>query len=533
MMVLAGWWMGMATAADVAVLVLPSNGAPEEATLAELLRNHEFEVEDVRDARTFVRDLRVVAAPEDLDAECASSFELRELDARLASAKKKFHTLNLSGALADYASLELDLACAVEPVEAGLVFGLDLARAEVSFALSSTSMTEDPERAAFFAQEAASALDRAVVVGEGLAIPREADKTIRAALAAAKTRQGEVLLPRVALAAPAGVEFYLNGNFLTNEGGFGVVGENLVVLARGGEVVGSARISARAEEMVVLDGFGRFDEESPLAVLEGLVRGPPDAEESMFLVAMASVTEAPTAVAYAGWDSREAVGWLAVEGELRRVARGTSPALSRSKPPEVPPERAPRTSPTTATPATKSRAPLSAGPAKKPRGWLAFSREKPVDDWVGTAAFGVGGGWRSESFDGSRAAEPELTLALAGRVALVPRWSGAWALAPSAGGASLDPSGSGIIMDIPMRFGFRYGAQSRRFAPELGIDAVLRLTPADNGITAGGGLAACAGVSGASRKASAAVRLEACLSGESDAVRAGLHLFVESRLGPG
>lgn len=514
---------GASWAGEPAVLVLPSTGAPEESALIEMLDIVGFDVEETKGTRSLVQRIRVVGGPDEVDAECRTVFTTDELDERLADAKQKYQTLDLPGALADYAGIDLDLPCASAAVPAVYFFALDLARAEANLELASASMASDPEKAAFFAQEAASALDRAAVVGEGLPTPRELDRTVREALASARDRRDALLLPRWAALTPTGDEVFVNGVLAGAAAHQGIVGENLVQVVRDGEVVASSRIGLRLGESVVLDPARRFDLDGPADVIDSLVRAVPDAAEKSLLVAVAGVVEPASAVAFAGWEGREAVVWVASGGQLRRV--GANSAVAR---------RAPESSPSRETePPRVERVEPKRTPPKKSTDSDEWTRSRRLNEWVATAGLYIGAGWRGPRFDAGAEADGELALSLAGRVRLVPQLSLAWSIAPTAAASTFDLGGQGVDGDVPVRLGARWGQQSARFAPDAGLDLGLRFDTNTEGITeAAPTLALCAGGSGASGKATA-VRLEACAAFGSEVVRLGLTLGIESRLGPG
>lgn len=518
--------LALATAAwggEPTILILPGTGAPEESVLIELLQAVGFDVEETKGTRRFSQRARLISGPSEIDVECRTVFTADELSDRLAAAKSKYQTLDLPGALADYASIDLDLPCASGPVLADYFFALDIARAEANLDLSSASMSADPEKAAFFAQEAAAALDRAAVIGSSLPPPKELDRTVRAALAAARDRRDAALLPRWAVLAPDGDETFVNGVLSRAGGQAGVVGENLVQVVRDGEVVASARFALRSGDAVVIDPAGRFEPDAPTEVMDSLVRTVPDAAEKALLAAVASVIEPVAAVGFAGWEGREAVVWVASEGKLRRVGANSAVARRAPEPTEPRLPDPPRVEATKKPPSSTKTTPKGA----------QFTRARRLDEWVASAGVGLGAGWRGPRFDGSAESDGELSISLAGRVRLVPQLSLAWAVTPTGATSTFDPSGAGVVGDVPVRLGARWGQHLARFSPDAGVDLGLRFAPDAAGITqAAPMLAVCAGGSGASGK-STAVRLEACAGFGSDVVRLGLTLGVESRLGPG
>ena len=545
-------------AGERAVLVLPSTGAPGEGALVELLDVAGYDVEETRDARSFLQRARVVQVPTQVDGECPSAIPSATLDGRLAAAKAKYQTLDLAGALADFSSIDLDLPCASAPVSTGFVFALDLARAEANLELSEASRDVDPQKAGFFAQEAAAALDRAVVVAEGLPAPRSLDRGPREALASARERRDQSLPPRWTVLGTGGGELFVNGVLATTVALDGIVGENLLQVVRDGAVAGSSRVGMRVDEPVVFDLDHRFDSDGPAAVIESLVRSPPDNDERALLAAVAAVVEPGAAVAFAGWEGREPVVWLAELGEVRKLAPGAAAARRvaepapkpRSEPPQAVEQlgRVPETkamadarkkaeSAAARKQPTVSRTPApvvkNAGQTSTTSSNSSLTRARRVDAWVATAGVNIGGGWRSPRLDGTEQADGEATLALSGRVRAAPNLSLAWGIAPTGSISSFNLAGTGVDGDVPVRVGLRFGQQIAHFAPDAGLDLGFRLGADEAGVaTVEPTLGLCTGGSGATGRA-AALRFEVCGAFGSDVIRLAITLGIESRLGPG
>lgn len=494
--------LAVAFAGEGALVVMPTSGGPDAATVARALDRAGLEEEASVDATGFAAGVRVVAPPTTWGDDCIETTHLPGWRERLDAARRRYDLFDAEGSLADLVLLDLELECLADPVPASTLVSLDVARAEAHLLLEAGS-AHDLAQAAFHHTEAARALDRVVATGPEL-VPAEASPELVAGLEAARRRRREA--PVVAATPLAsGESLRINGRLVPAEGTGASDGDNLVQRVDGtGAVVGATRVSLRAGEVAIFSGLV---ETATLAdLVQSLARRAPTRDEESVLAALASSRGEGRVVVYAGWNGGPAL-WRVLRGRLVRlevprvaVAREASPE------PEERPAREER-------PRPASERPTVVEPEERPE-------VRSVGAWAATAGLRLGGGWREE---GGRGA---LGAGLAGRVALAPDWAAAWGVLSEADAESLDPGGEGVSARVPVRLGARWGPHRAGWAAEVGADVGLLLVPEDDPRPL---LGVCGGAAAATGPA-VALRVEGCVDSDFVGASVGAALSVESRI---
>ncbi|MBM4393513.1 MAG: hypothetical protein FJ090_20510 [Deltaproteobacteria bacterium] len=484
--------MPLARAADPVLVVVPSSGGPHDTTIDAILAAHDLERRATLDTSSALRGVEVLPLVEGLGPDCEGPVEIDAWRARLAAARRRVLVLQVEAALGDLIGLDLELECLSRPLAASDLAALDLARAEADLLLASAAGGDDPMRAAFYASEAAAALDRAAAAPSA-AIPVDAGAEVTQALEVARARRASERPVSIAVIGRGALEVRLNGRPVTGPAA-GVPGDNIVQLVGNGRVRGALRLHRAAGEGTVLSVGAQDDAEDLGRAVEGLLRGTPDPEEESLLLAIAAASVEP--MVFVGWEGGEARAWLASGDGLQELA----PAAVDVAPVPPPPRRRARREPA----------------ADRPGG--------NGHEWNASAGVLLGGAWKSVPYDGE-ADGLSLTGALAGRVRVASAWSVAWSVGLDAPTATFDTLGPGVDVTVPLRAGGRLGRRGPGFSPEIGLD-VGAVLPGKSGEPRPL-LAACGGGSGA--RAGTAFRLEACVGGQLDGFGVGLSLGLESR----
>lgn len=474
----------MAFALEPVLVVLPVSGGPDEGTVSRTLLEAELERGISVDASQFVAGVEVLVLAEGLSDDCAALLPLDEWRRRLAKAQRRFDLFDAAGSVSDLVELELELECLAEPIGASELFVLDVASAEAHLLLAGSARA-DVGQAAFHEQEARAALGRAVVIAPTKQ-PDAASPDLLTELDLAREQRDIVEGARVAWVADPGDNVWLNGRMLGDEAVDAVVGDNLLVRERDGHVVAARRVQLQqGQGAIVHIDAGDVDLGD---LVGGLVRGAPDRAEQRQLAALAHVRSV-LPVIYVGWVRREPAVWQVVGEDLVRLS-----VASSSKPVPPPPEPQPT-------------AHVGKGPSRS------------VNAWAATAAVGLGVGWR--------AAEGGFAVTgLDGRVAVGSRWAVAWGIHPEAPFESIDADGDGVSVTVPVTVGLRWGAHTRSFAPEVGLDVGLRAASAEGATPV---LAGCGALSQGAGRAGG-VRFEVCV--DTDLIGVGVKggFQVESRI---
>lgn len=497
--------VALAFAAEPALVVLPASGGPDDSTVQRALAHADLERVASVDAAQFADGVQVVAFAEGFSEECAGPVALADWKKRLAKAQRRFDLFDAAGSVSDLIGLELELECLSEPVGAGELFVLSVARAEAHLLLAAATES-DPGQATFHEQEARAALDRAVATAPTRQ-PDAASPDVLTELDAARERHDQGALTRIAVVAEGDDAIWVNGHALSHGAIDAVIGDNLLVRVRDGHVVAARRIQLREGEGAIVGQSGA--EVDLVELVTGLVRGAPNRSEQTQLAALAQARSS-LAVVYVGWTRREAAVWQVVGDDLVRLA-------VRPQAVAAAPEREAEPTPVEAEPTPDARVrpsdPTPAAPrARSPR---------ELDAWSATAALILGGGWRTAGESGGGI----VVTGLAGRVAVHPEWALAWAIAPEAPVDTLDAAGDGVTVDVPVRVGARWGRHGRVLAPEAGLDVGLRAS----GASVSPLLAGCGALAGASGRAGG-VRLEVCVDTDFAGVGVFGGLLVESRI---
>ncbi len=491
---LGSLFLGFAYAADPVLVVVPSMGGPDDATIDAILADHDLERRATFDTGRALRGVEVVPLVDGLGPDCEAPVDLDAWRSRLAAARRRVLVLQVQAALGDLIGLDLELECLSRPFAAADLAALDLARAEADLLLASAAAGDDPTRAAFYASEATTALDRAAAA-PATAIPADVGADVMQALEVARTRRSRERPVPIAVIGRGTLEVRLNGRPVTGPA-VGVPGDNIVQLVSGGKVRGALRIHRVGGEGTVLSVGAEDDAEDLGRAVEGLVRGAPDPEEESLLLAVAAARAEP--VVFVGWEAGEARAWLASGDGLLELA----PVVAEPSPEPPPRKKESRPAPTR---------------VERP--------ERRDDDWNASAGVFLGGAWSSVPYD-DEADGVSLAGAVAGRVRVAKAWSVAWAAGLDAPTATFDTLGPGIDATVPVRAGGRWSPRGPGFAPEIGLD-VGAVFPGSTGELRPL-LAACGGGSGAGR--ATALRLEACLGTHFEGVGVGLLLGLESRV---
>ena len=488
----------MAFALEPVMVVLPASGGPDEGTVSRTLMEAELERGASVDASQFVEGVEVLVLAEGFSDECAARLPLSEWRRRLTKAQRRFDLFDAAGSVSDLVELELELECLAEPIGASDLFVLDVARAEAHLLLAGVA-TADVGQATFHQAEARVALSRAVAIAPTKQ-PDAASPDLLMELDLAREQRDNASGARVAWVAEPGDNVWLNGRMLRGEAVDAVVGDNLLVRERDGQVVAARRVQLQEGQGAIVDiDAGEVDLGELVA---GLVRGAPDRMEQSQLAALAQV-RSPLPVIYLGWVRREPAVWQVVGQDLVRLPVPSVPRPVRDEESEV-----------AAAPKTVLR-PLE----PPPRASFAKGPARSVNVWTATAAVGLGGGWRSP--EGGFA-----VTGLDGRVAVGPRWAVAWGIHPEAPFASIDADGEGVAVSVPVTIGGRWGAHTRSLAPEAGLDVGIRAGSAGVATPV---LAVCGALSGGAGRAGG-VRFEVCV--DTDLVGVGVKggFQVESRI---
>ncbi|GDX81284.1 hypothetical protein LBMAG42_30950 [Deltaproteobacteria bacterium] len=498
----------LAFAAEPALVVLPASGGPDDATVQRALDHADLERIASIDAAAFAEGVQVIAFTEGFGEDCGDPIPLVDWKKRLAKAQRRFDLFDAAGSVSDLVGLELELECLAEPVGAGDLFVLSVARAEAHLLLAAATVS-DPGQATFHEQEARAALDRAVATAPTRQ-PDAASPDVLTELDAARERRDAGALTRIAVAAEGDDAIWVNGHALSHGAVDAVIGDNLLMRVRDGRVVAARRIQLREGEAAIV---AQADAEVDLVELvTGLVRGAPSRTEQVQLAALAQARSA-LAVVYVGWSRREPAVWQVVSDDLVRLpvrapAVVDAPEREEASEPGVEPR---------SKPPARSVAPASSPPsAARPR------PPRELDAWSATAALILGGGWRGEEDSGGGI----VITGLEGRVSVHPEWALSWAIAPEAPVATLDAAGDGVVVAVPVRVGARWGRHGRAIAPEVGLDVGLRAGSDDfvSPLVAG-----CGALAGASGRAGG-VRLEVCVDTDFSGVGVFGGFLVESRI---
>ncbi len=484
----------LALAADPVLVVVPSMGGPDDATIDALLAAHDLERRATFDTGRALRGVEVLPLVDGLGPDCEGPVDLDAWRSRLAAARRRVLVLQVQAALGDLIGLDLELECLSRPLAAADLAALDLARAEADLLLASAAAGDDPMRAAFYASEATTALDRAAAA-PATSIPADVGADVMQALEVARGRRARERPVPIAVIGRGTMEVRLNGRPVTGPA-VGVPGDNIVQLVSNGKVRGALRLHRAAGEGTVLSVGAQDDAEDLGRAVEGLVRGAPDPEEESLLLAVAAARAEP--IVFVGWEAGEPRAWLASGDGLQELV----PAVVEAAPEPPPRKKDPRPAPR---------------PVERPTG---RGRE-----WNASAGVFLGGAWSSVPYD-EEADGISLTGALAGRVRLARDWSLAWTLALDAPTATLDTLGPGVDVSVPVRAGGRWGPRGPGFSPEIGVD-IGAVFPGSSGELRPL-MAACGGGSGAGT--GTALRLEACVGSQFDGIGVGVSLGLESRV---
>ncbi len=478
-----------ALAGDPAVLVLPASGGPAESVIRKSTAAADLDADRVVGASAFAAGVLHVGMPRALGRDCLEPISLPEWRRRLADAQRRFERFDAEGAVSELVLLDLELECLSDRLPARDLYTLDLARAEAHLLLAASAPGGVEGQGDFHAQQAAAALDRAVVSVPGrqpdIASPEVLDGLVAARL---RRRDGAPALVLVGLGGDE--QAWVNGREVDGTVEL-PVGDSVVQRVSGDRVLAALRVQVRAGQAVVLDYSG--DDTALSEVAAGLVRRVPGRHAQALLGALAALRGEGDVVIYVGWDRGEPVAWQARNDDLVRLEapRGTRP------PPTPPTTDAART--------------------------VTLEPDRGMDDpalagvWRATAGLLLGAGWRSEG-EGIGLVD----VGLGGRVAVGKVLSVAWGVVPGGLADTLDPGGDGVSVEVPLRLGGRYGARGGGWRPEGGLDLGVRFGARIVPLLGGcGGVARPVGPAGG-------VRLEGCV--ETDFASVGLRgaVVVES-----
>jgi len=484
--------MPSARAADPVLVVVPSTGGPDDTTIDALLAANDLERRATFDTGRALRGVEVLPLVEGLGPDCEGPVELDAWRSRLAAARRRVLVLQVQAALGDLIGLDLELECLSRPLAASDLAALDLARAEADLLLASAAAGDDPMRAAFYASEATTALDRAAAA-PSTSIPADVGADVMQALEVARGRRDRERPVPIAVIGRGALEVRLNGRPVTGPAA-GVPGDNIVQLVGNGKVRGALRLHRAGGEGTVLSVGAQDDAEDLGRAVEGLVRGAPDPEEESLLLAIAAARAEP--IVFVGWEAGEARAWLA-SGDGLEELRPAAVEVAVEPPPR---KKEGRPEPAADRPSSRGR------------------------EWNASAGVLLGGAWSSVPYD-EEADGISLTGALAGRVRVASAWSVAWTVGLDAPTATFDTLGPGVDVTVPLSAGGRWTPRGPGFSPEIGLD-VGAVLPGASGEPRPL-VAACGGGSGAGTRT--AFRLEACLGSHFDGVGVGLSLGLESR----
>ncbi len=479
-------FVAAALAGDPAVLVLPASGGPAESVIRKSTAAAGLDVDRVVGASAFTAGVLHLGMPRTLGRDCLEALALPQWRQRLANAQRRFERFDAEGAVSELVLLDLELECLSDPLPARDLYTLDLARAEAHLLLAASAPGGVEGQGEFHAQQAAAALDRAVVSMPGRQ-PDVASPEVLEGLVAARVRRREGAPALVLVGLGSDEEAWVNGRVV--ESGVELpVGDSVVQRVAGDRVVAALRIEVRGGQAVVLDYTG--DDTALSDVVAGLVRRVPGRHTQALLGALAVLRGGGEAVVYVGWDRGEPVAWQARNDDLFRLEPpGTRPKAVAPDPLDavaVEPLR------------NRDAASFSAG-------------------WTATAGVVLGAGWRSEG-EGIGLVD----VGLAGRVAVFDAWSVAWAVVPGGVTDTLDPGGEGVSVEVPVRLGARYGLRGGGWRPEGGLDLGARFGERAAPLLGGcGGAARQVGPAGG-------VRFEGCV--ETDFASVGVRgaVVVES-----
>ncbi|MSQ01161.1 MAG: hypothetical protein EXR71_04600 [Myxococcales bacterium] len=473
-----------ALAGEPAILVLPASGGPAESVVRKSIAAAGLDADRVVGASAFTAGVLHVGMPRTMGRDCIESISLPEWRQRLADAQRRFERFDAEGAVSELVLLELELECLTDPVPARDLVALDLARAEAHLLLAASAPGGVDGQGEFHAEQAAAALDRAVVSAPGRQ-PDVASPELLEGLVAARLRRRDAAPTLVLVGLGSDEEAWVNGR-VVEAGGELPVGDSVIQRVTGARVVAALRVQIRAEQVVVLDFSG--DDTALAEVVAGLVRRVPGRHTQALLGALAVLRGDGEVVVYVGWDRAEPVAWQARGDDLFRLE---PPGGGRPAP--------------------------GSAVAGDATGVGRADDRASAAGWRATAGVQLGAGWRNEGQGIGL-----LDVGLAGRVAVGDRWSVAWAVVPGGLTDTLDPGGDGVTVEVPVRLGARYGQRGGGWSPEGGLDLGVRF-----GDRAAPLLGGCAGAARPMGPAGG-VRLEGCV--ETDFGSVGLRgaLVVES-----
>lgn len=245
--------VALAWADEPAVIaVLPGLLGSDEARIRAALEDAGFPAAVLLPPDEFVSTLDVVSVTA-LDEEgCGGPVGLAAWKDGVAAARARTQLLDFRGALGEFVQREVELACLTAPLAASDLFRLELSLAESHWFLAQAA-SGDASARAFHAEEAAHALERAAIVGKGLATPGDLEPDVVAAFDAARGRLDAATQPRVLVAGPgARVGARFNGRPLP-EGPFTAFpGDNLVQAAAGPVVTAAATVELKGNTRTLL-----------------------------------------------------------------------------------------------------------------------------------------------------------------------------------------------------------------------------------------------------------------------------------------